>query len=710
MSKEIICSIITKKLSLPISSVKNTIDLIDGGATIPFISRYRKEATGSLNEVEISNIDFAWKELNEIIRRKEFVLQTIKEQNKLTPKLKQQIDGCWDPILLEDIYLPYKKKRKTRAVMAKEKGLEPLANLILEQREKNIESRAKYHINDQVSSIDEALAGARDIIAEFINEDNHARKQIRKVYDRTAKLESKVIAKKKVEAEKYTDYFSYEEAAYKVPAHRLLAVLRGEKEGLLRVKISIDKEEAYYKLDNIFIRKDASRSCGEQIQLAITDAYDRLLSSSIETEYRNLYKAKADEEAIRVFAENLKQLLLAAPLGSKKIMGVDPGFRSGCKVVCLDENGMLLYNSVIYPHPPQMRVEETKTDIEHLVAKYGIEAIAIGNGTAGKETYALLKSIKFNEKVDLFMVNESGASIYSASEIAREEFPDHDLTVRGAVSIGRRLMDPLSELVKIDPKSIGVGQYQHDVNQVKLKDNLTRCVESCVNAVGINLNTASKHVLTYVSGLGPTIANNIVTYREENGSFKKIETLKKVPRMGAKAFEQCAGFLRIRDGGNPLDNTGVHPERYKLVNKMAKDLGVKLDMLIADKQSRDRIELSRYVNDEVGKPTLKDILAELEKPGLDIRGAAQTFEFTPGINSISDVKVGMQVNGIINNVTKFGAFVDIGIKESGLIHKSQMANRFVSDPMEVVKLNQKVFARVIDVDEGRKRISLSIKD
>lgn len=710
MSKEKIYSLITKKLALKASSVKNTVELLEGGATIPFISRYRKEATGSLNEVDIANIDSAWKELNELIKRREFVLDTIKEQGKLTPKLQQKIIDCWDPTLLEDIYLPFKKKRKTRAVIAKEKGLEPLANLILDQKERDIKSKAKQFLGKDVDSIDDALAGARDIIAEHINEDDQARNAVRKIYRKTAKLVSKVIAKKKSEAEKYTDYFSYEEPAHKVPAHRFLAVLRGEKEGLLRVKLGVDKEEVYYKLDNIFIRKDATRSCGEQLQEAITDAFDRLLSGSIETEFRNLYKAKADEEAIKVFVENLKQLLLAAPLGSKRIMGIDPGFRSGCKVVCLDKNGSLHIDKVIYPHPPQMEVEKAKSTIAKLASKYDIEAIAVGNGTAGKETYALLKSIKFDKKTDLFMVNESGASIYSASAIARKEFPDHDLTVRGAVSIGRRLMDPLSELVKIDPKSIGVGQYQHDVNQTKLKDNLGRCVESCVNAVGINLNTASEHVLTYVSGLGPVTAANIVAYREENGSFQKIETIKKVPRMGSKAFEQCAGFLRIRDAKNPLDDTGVHPERYKLVNRMAKDLGVKLEDLIAKKELRDRINLKNYFDDEIGMPTLKDIIAEIEKPGLDIRGSAQTFEFTPGIDSISDVKVGMKVNGIINNVTKFGAFVDIGIKASGLIHVSQMANRFVSDPLEVVKLNQKVLATVIEVDEGRKRISLSIKD
>lgn len=709
MPKENIYSVITRQLDLPAKSIKNTIELLEGGATIPFISRYRKEATGSLNEVSIGEIDAAWKSYKELIKRKEFVLETIKEQGKLTPSLENQIENCWDSILLEDIYLPYKKKRKTRATKARDRGLEPLANEIWQQKVTDVYRSAKQFLSKEVKTVDDALAGARDIIAERINENNQARGAVRRIYERTATMISKVVVKKKAEAEKYTDYFKYEEAAKKIPGHRFLAVLRGEKEGFLRVKLGIDKEEVLHKLGRIFIENKTKGSCLKQLQLAIEDAFDRLLSSSIETEFRNLYKEKADEEAISVFVENLKQLLLAPPLGTKRIMGIDPGFRSGCKVVCLDENGSLLNDTVIYPHPPQMQAEKAKNDIQSLLRQYKIESIAIGNGTAGKETYALLKATANSCDVELFMVNESGASIYSASEIARKEFPDHDLTVRGAVSIGRRLMDPLSELVKIDPKSIGVGQYQHDVNQAKLKENLTRCVESCVNAVGIDLNTASEHVLTFISGLGPTIASNIVKYREENGSFIKIETLKKVPRMGAKAYEQSAGFLRIRNGKNPLDNTGVHPERYKLVNKMAKDIGVKLESLISEKQKRNELSPSRYITDDVGLPTINDILEELAKPGIDIRGKAKTFEFTSGINSIADVKTGMKVNGVINNVTKFGAFVDIGIKESGLIHISQMADKFISDPLDVVKLNQKVYATVIEVDESRKRISLSLK-
>jgi len=702
-------SVIKRKLNLSETSLKNTIDLLEGGATIPFISRYRKEATGSLDEVAIANIETEWKGYNELIKRKEFIIDTIKEQGNLSPELLRELESCWDPVALEDLYLPYKKKRKTRATKAKDLGLEPLANAIWQQETNDVVKLAKQYLNKEVKSTEEVLSGARDIIAERISEDSQARQVVRKIYDRTAKLVSKVSPRKKAEAEKYTDYFMYEELGKKIPAHRLLAILRGEKEGFLKVKLDVDNEEIYYKLRRLFIKQTATNACGKQMQLAIKDGFDRLLSSSIETEFRHLYKAKADEEAIGVFVENLKQLLLAPPLGAKRILGIDPGFRSGCKVVCLDEHGALSYETVIYPHPPQNQVEKSKNEVSRLIKNYDIKSIAIGNGTAGKETYILLKSLAKDYQIELYMVNESGASIYSASEIARKEFPDHDLTVRGAVSIGRRLMDPLSELVKIDPKSIGVGQYQHDVNQTKLKENLTRCVESCVNAVGINLNTASEHVLTFISGLGPTIAKNIVTYREENGSFEKIETLKKVPRMGAKAYEQSAGFLRIRNGKNPLDNTGVHPERYKLVNQMATALGVKIESLIFDPSKRKEIKVENYTSVDVGLPTINDIMSELAKPGLDIRGTAQTFEFTEGIDSITDVKVGMKVKGIINNVTKFGAFVDIGIKESGLIHKSQMANRFVSDPMEVVKLNQKVNATVIDVDEERKRISSSLK-
>ena len=704
-----ILSIISKRLNLNTNQVAKTIELLESGATIPFIARYRKEATGSFDEVQIADINNAWNQLNELIKRRAFIIQTIEEQGQLTSTLKQQLENCWEEVELEDLYLPFKKKRKTKATVAKELGLEPLANLIWKQEIKDVKAEAKRFVKGEVQSYEEALQGAGDIIAERISEDTDARNLIRKLFRQKANFTAKVVKSKKEEAAKYSDYFDSEESASRAPAHRVLAMFRGEKEGLLRVKLSIDKDDAFFQLKRKYVKSWASYACREQLEAAITDAYARLLGPSIETEFRKIYKEKADEEAIRVFSENLKQLLLAPPLGNKRIMGIDPGFRTGCKVVCLDENGNLLENTTIYPHPPQIKQDEAQKTIEHLAHKYAIEAIAIGNGTAGKESYAFIKSINLGQHVEAFMVNESGASIYSASEIARKEFPDHDITVRGAVSIARRLMDPLSELVKIDPKSIGVGQYQHDVNPTKLKADLDRCVESCVNLVGINLNTASEHVLTYISGLGPTLAKNIVEYRLEHGSFESIEQLKNVPRMGEKAFEQSAGFLRIRDGKNPLDNTGVHPERYTLVKQMAKDLLTDIPSLIQNVELRKSIQPNKYINAEVGLPTIVDILEELAKPGLDIRGAAKTFEFTPGVNSIEDLRVGMMVNGIINNVTKFGAFVDIGIKATGLIHISQLADRFVKDPLDVVKLNQEVNAKVIEVDTNRKRISLSLK-
>jgi len=709
MSKDTILSKITQKLNLSLRSVKNTIDLLEDGSSIPFLSRYRKEATGSLDEVEIGKIEKAWIEYNELIKRRGFILTSIEEQGHLSPGLRKRISACWDSTKLEDLYLPYKKKRKTRAMVAKESGLERLAQSIWSQSATNLEDTAQHFVNAKVPDVKAALQGARDILAEWISEEPNARDDIRKIFDRSAMITSKVVARKKNEAEKYKDYFKYSEPAKKAPAHRLLAVFRGEKEGLLKVSLAVDVGIVLNRLENGFINRNATYECEDQMKMAIEDSYKRLLGPSIETEYRSKYKETADNEAISVFTDNLKQLLLAPPLGSRSIMGIDPGYRTGCKVVCLDKNGNLSYNTAIYPHPPENHYVESQEKIKKLVDQYQIEAIAIGNGTAGKETYAMVKSIVFGSGVEVFMVNESGASIYSASEIARKEFPDHDVTVRGAVSIGRRLMDPLSELVKIDPKSIGVGQYQHDVNQSKLKENLTRCVESAVNAVGINLNTASEHVLTYISGLGPSLAKNIVEYRTENGSFEKIEALKKVPRMGAKAFEQSAGFLRIRNGKNPLDNTGVHPERYALVKSMSKAIKADIQTMISDPSLRKEVNLEEYLSDEVGMPTLEDIMNELEKPGLDIRGRARVFEFTSGINTISDVKEGMMVNGIINNVTKFGAFVDIGIKEAGLIHISQLSNTFVKDPLQVVKLNQEVLARVIEVDTERKRISLSLK-
>ncbi len=700
---------ISTSLNLPKRAVENTVKLLEGGATIPFISRYRKESTGSLDEVQIGNISKAWKDLNELIKRKEFVLKSIEEQEKLSGGLKRKIEDCWDATALEDIYLPFKKKRKTKASIAKENGLEPLAEIIWRQESKNLDRLAKGFLNKNVASINDALQGARDILAERISEGLPARDLVRKLFKHSAQISSKLVKKKKEEADKYKDYFDYSESLKRAASHRILAVFRAEKEGLLKVKVGIEEEEANTRLQNLVIRRNASYESEDQLVLVIKDAYKRLLGPSIETEFRKEFKDKADEDAIQVFAENLKQLLLAAPLGNKTTMGIDPGFRSGCKVVCLDENGDLKYNTTIYPHPPQNNREEAKKRILELVKKFKVEAIAIGNGTAGKESFAFLKSISIDTKIEVYLVNENGASIYSASEIARNEFPDYDLTVRGAVSIARRLMDPLSELVKIDPKSIGVGQYQHDVNQVKLKENLGLCVESCVNAVGINLNTASEHVLSYVSGLGPTIAKNIVEFRTENGPFKKIETLKKVPRMGAKSFEQSSGFLRIREGANPLDNTGVHPERYGLVKMMAKENKISINELIRSRQTVLSIDKMKYVTDEVGLPTIDDIINDLLKPGLDIRGAAKTFEFSPGINSIADVKEGMMVKGIINNITNFGAFVDLGIKEAGLIHVSQMADVFVKDPLDHVRLNQEVNARVLEVDEQRNRISLSLK-
>lgn len=710
MSEHIIPRLISGKLGITENQVNNTIKLLSKGDTIPFIARYRKEATQSLDEVQISQINQEWKALNELIKRKNYILDTIQEQGQLTTQLRQKIDNCWDASKLEDYYLPFKKKRNTRAEKAKKLGLEPLANLIQQQNERQLLIKAKSFVKADTKNIEEALQGARDIIAERINEESHARDLIRKLFKLEALIEATVIQKKKEEASKYKDYFDYTEPANKAPSHRVLAVFRGETEGFLRCKLTIDNSKAEFKLQRYFIKNNANRDCEKQIKLAIEDALKRLLLPSLENEFRNIVKEKADKEAIDVFTENLKQLLLAAPLGSKRIMGIDPGFRTGCKLVCLDENGNLLHYDTIYPHPPQNKLSEAHEKVLAAAKKYKIEAISIGNGTAGKETFNVVRSLRFENEPEIFLVNEDGASIYSASEIAREEFPNLDLTVRGAVSIARRLSDPLSELVKIDPKSIGVGQYQHDVNQSLLRDSLGECVEHCVNSVGVNLNTASEHLLKYIAGLGPVTAGNIVNYRKENGSFKSIKTLTKVPRLGSKAFEQCAGFLRIRDGKNILDNTGVHPERYELVQQIVKDHGKRIEDIISDEKQLKSIKLDNYTNSEVGLPTLQDIIKELSKPGFDIRGKAETFEFTAGIESIDDVRPGMYVKGIINNITKFGAFVDIGIKEAGLIHISQMADRYVDDPLKVVKLNQKVSAKVLDVDLFRKRISLSLKE
>ena len=695
-------------LNLPTRKINNTVQLLEEGATIPFIARYRKEATGSLDEVQISDIQKEYKKLQELDKRKETILKAIEEQGKLTDDLRKRIAQTYDLTVLEDIYLPYKRKRKTRASVAKEKGLEPLAQVIMMQKNDDVEGLAGSFITNEVPSIEEALQGARDIIAETINENEDARNTLRREFKKTAVIKSKVARGKQEEGAKYQDYFEFEEALKKCPSHRLLAIRRGEEEGFLRVSIFPDEEEALYRLGRLFINGNGASS--DQVRTAMEDSYERLLSPSIETEFRNSSKELADKEAITVFAENLRQLLLAPPLGQKRVLGLDPGFRTGCKLICLDSNANLLHNTTIYPHPPQSDTYQAERTLKKLVNEFHIEAIAVGNGTAGRETTAFCRKIDFGKPIEIFMVNESGASIYSASEIAREEFPEYDATVRGAVSIGRRLMDPLAELVKIDPKSIGVGQYQHDVNQNMLKESLTGVVESCVNSVGININTASKHLLTYISGLGPTLAQNIVNYRADNGPFKSRKELKKVARMGEKAFEQSAGFLRIRNSKNPLDNTGVHPESYHIVEQMAKDLNCSIDQLIQDQSLRKQIKLSNYATETIGLPTLTDIMKELDKPGLDPRGNAKAFEFDRNIKTIEDLHEGMVLPGIVNNITNFGAFVDIGIKEGGLVHISEMADRFIKSPSEVVSLNQEVTVRILKIDLARKRIQLSMKD
>lgn len=701
---------IAGKLNISVKQVSSILQMHNEGATIPFMSRYRKEVTGNLDEVVIGNVVEEIGYFKELDKRKETVLKTIEEQGKLTPELKKRIEDCFSATELEDIYLPYKPKRKTRATQAIEKGLEPLAKLIFEQGAADPEEEANKFIREEVKDAKEALQGARDIIAEWISESEQARAKVRQLFTETAVLSSKVLSTKKEEAEaqKYRDYFEFNEPLAKIPSHRLMAIRRGEKEGFLMMDISIEKALANEELNRIFVK--ASNAAGAEVKKAVEDSYNRLLKSSIENEFRLLSKNKADEEAIHVFTENLRQLLLASPLGSKKVMAIDPGYRTGCKLVCLDAQGNLVYNTAIYPHPPQNQWQESVAEIRHLVNKYEIEAIGIGNGTAGRETETLVRSIDFGKQVSIFQVNESGASIYSASEVAREEFPDHDVTVRGAISIGRRLLDPLSELVKIDPKSIGVGQYQHDVNQLKLKQGLDRVVESAVNFVGVEVNTASKHLLQYVSGISATLAANIVQYRLQNGPFKSREALKKVPLMGPKTFEQCAGFLRIANAENPLDNSSVHPERYALVEQMAKDVQASLEELIKKAELRKQINKKKYFGETVGEFTIEDILKELEKPGRDPRTQIEEFRFDDTIKSIEDVKVGMTVPGIVTNITNFGAFVDIGVKQDGLVHVSQLANKFVSDPNEVVKLNQKVTVTVTEVDVTRKRIALTMKN
>jgi uncharacterized protein len=703
----VIISLISKSLNLSAKNVESTVKLIDEGATIPFISRYRKEATGGLDEVQISKIKDLNEKFLELEKRKEFILKSISEQEKLTPDLEKQISESWDSTELEDIYLPFKPKRQTRAEKARKKGLEGLAKWLMSQQSGSVSSKASEFINEEVKDEEDALQGARDIIAEWVNEDANTRQIVRNIFSREAVITSKVISGKEEEGEKYADYFDFSAPLARCPSHRILAIRRGESEGFLRVSISVDEDKCLDRLVPRYAKNNTEAA--DHVEDAVVDAYKRLLKPSIETEFAALSKEKADESAISVFADNLRQLLLAPPLGQQRILGIDPGYRTGCKLVCLDQQGNLLHNETIYPHPPQNEYSKAGNKVVKLVSTYKIDAIAIGNGTASRETERFITNLRYEKEVKVFVVSESGASVYSASKIAREEFPNYDVTVRGAVSIGRRLSDPLAELVKIDPKSIGVGQYQHDVDQNKLKKALDQTVESCVNLVGVNLNTASKHLLTYVSGLGDTLAQNIIDYRSENGPFRSRSELKKVPRLGPKAFEQSAGFLRIPDSTNPLDNSAVHPESYPIVEKMAKDLNTSVKELINNKPLIDSIEIDRYKTDSVGEETLTDILLELEKPGRDPRSKVQLLEFDPNIRTINDLKEGMILPGIVTNITNFGCFVDVGIKENGLVHISEMANHFISNPGEVVSLHQHLNVKVLSVDLERKRIQLSLK-
>ena len=725
MQKSIFSSIIATALGISEKFVAGTLALLQEGCTIPFIARYRKERTGGLDEVQIASISDRYEKLLEIQKRKETVIKTITDLDKMTPQLEERIAKCWDATELEDIYLPFKPKRRTRAQVAREQGLEPLAKLIMLQRERDPEAAASHYVRDTVPSVEDAIKGAQDIIAEIISEDERSRQQLRNAFSRQAVITSKVVKAKadSDEAAKYSDYFDWSEPLKRCSSHRLLAMRRGESEGLLRTSISPDDEEACERLKRHYVY--GNTACGRLVADAIEDGYKRLLKPSIETEFAALSKDKADEEAIRVFAENLRQLLLGAPLGQKRVMGIDPGFRTGCKVVCLDAQGNLLHHDAIFPHPPVNKSTEAALALQRMIAKYQIEAISIGNGTASRETSSFVKDVlagRYNldtshsaardsksASPQVFVVSESGASVYSASKIARDEFPNEDVTVRGAVSIGRRLMDPLAELVKIDPKSIGVGQYQHDVDQTKLKHSLDQTVESCVNSVGVDLNTASQHLLMYVSGLGATLAKNIVEYRREHGAFISRAQLLKVPRLGPSAFQQCAGFLRIRNAKNPLDNSAVHPESYPIVEQMAKDQGCTVSDLINNKNKRDSIQINRYVTAEVGMPTLNDILSELEKPGRDPREQLEAFEFDKNVSTIDDLVEGMVLPGIVTNITNFGAFVDIGVHHDGLVHISQMADRRISHPLDVVKLHQHVNVRVTEVDHRRQRISLSMR-
>lgn len=700
-------SLISKQLGIPERQVQNTVKLFTEGATIPFISRYRKEATGGLDEVQIGTIAEAHAKLIELQKRKETILSTIEEQEKLTPELKCQIEETWNSITLEDIYLPYKPKRRTRGQVAREKGLEPLAKYVMGQRHDEIELQAERFLSDVVPDVKEALAGARDIMAEWMSENAYARTSVRSVFNREAVISSRVVKGKETEGDKFRDYFKIEESLRQISSHRLLAMRRGEADGFLKIEIAPEESVCIERLKRAFVK--TNNAAAHQVELAITDSYKRLIKPSLETEFATQSKAKADSEAIAIFVANLRQLLLSSPLGQKRVLSLDPGFRTGCKVVCLDAQGNLLHNETIYPHPPKSEFALSQKKITHLVEQYEIQAIAIGNGTAGRETEQFIQSIHFDREVQVFVVSENGASIYSASKIAREEFPEYDVTVRGAVSLGRRLMDPLAELVKIDPKSIGVGQYQYDVNQTELKKALDATVESCVNKVGVNVNTASKYLLTYVSGIGAQLAQNIVDYRMANGAFSSRKALMKVPKMGAKSFEQSAGFMRVENSDNPLDNSAVHPESYSVVERMAKDLHCTVSQLLTDESLRQQIVLENYITDTVGLPTLTDILMELGKPGRDPRTKIQVFAFDPTVKTIEDIKVGQMLPGIVTNITKFGAFVDIGVHENGLIHISNMANRYISNPIEIVSLHQHVQVKVINVDVVRKRIQLSLK-
>ena len=704
----VIHTLISKSLNISLGNVENSIKLLEEGATIPFISRYRKEATGGLDEVKLANIKELHEKYIELAKRKEYVLKSISEQEKLTSELEKQITDCWDSVELEDIYLPYKPKRQTRAEIARKNGLEPLAKWLMTQQNGSVETKASQYLSENVADAELALKGARDIIAEWVNEDTNARQLVRNMFAREAIIGSKAVKGKEEEGEKYRDYFDFSAPLSRCPSHRLLAIRRGESEGFLRVSISPDDEKCLDRMVPRYAKNDTESA--DQVEDAVTDSYKRLLKPSIETEFANLSKEQADEAAIAVFAENLRQLLLAPPLGQKRILGVDPGYRTGCKLVCLDEQGNLLHNETIYPHPPQNEFSKSANKVVKLVSTYRIDAIAIGNGTASRETERFITNLRYEKEVKVFVVSESGASVYSASKIAREEFPEYDVTVRGAVSIGRRLSDPLAELVKIDPKSIGVGQYQHDVDQAKLKRSLDQTVENCVNLVGVNLNTASKHLLTYVSGLGEALAQNIVNYRAEQGPFRSRKELKKVPRLGEKAFEQCAGFLRIPDAENPLDNSAVHPESYTIVEQMAKDLQCSIKELIRNKPLIETIDINFYKTATVGEETLTDILQELEKPGRDPRTQVQVLEFDPNIRTINDLKEGMTLPGIVTNITNFGCFVDVGIKENGLVHISELADRFISNPSDVVSLHQHIRVRVLSVDLERKRIQLSMKN